>query len=127
MARHWFLNRRHDIFVDRGDPSGYDFTAVDFTLDAAWHDLDLSGVVPAKAKAVVIRLVAKNAAAQKNVSFKKRGNTNDYNIFRLYTQVADGSIENQFITPIDVNRFIEYQASAGAWTVLSLVISGWFN
>jgi len=41
-------------FEDRGDPAVYDYDKNDLTKDGAWHDLDLSGIVPENAKAVFI-------------------------------------------------------------------------
>ncbi|GAH71411.1 unnamed protein product, partial [marine sediment metagenome] len=41
-------------FVDRGDPAAYDYAKEDLTIDGAWHDMDLSGIVSEFAKAVFI-------------------------------------------------------------------------
>jgi hypothetical protein len=126
MARHWWLNRQHDIFVDRGDPVGFDWNAAALTIDAAWHDLDCSGIVPAGAKAILFYLHLKNNTAQENVMLRKKGNVNTTNMGRAHIQVTNMIVTVDMICPCDANRFVEYNASnGGAWGTLYICVKGW--
>ena len=114
-------------YVDRGDPAAVDFAVGALTTDGAWHDLDLSSIVPASAKAVIIRAQIEDNAAGSIFAIRKNGNSNIVNNARQVTQVADVPIHiTPTIVPVDTNRVIEYFASNTTWTTINIAVCGWF-
>jgi len=123
----FFLDLAASGFVDRGDPSGYDKAVGDFTADAAWHDLDLSAIVPAKAKAIYLRITIQNDTLNESVSLRKNGNTDVYGARLCRCQVVNQAFDNYLLIPCDTKRVIEYQASnGGTWAAINFVVLGWF-
>lgn len=113
-------------FVDRGDPAAWDYTLNDFTRDAAWHDLDLSGIVPAGAKAIAVFMKIKSNVVGSNLRLRTNGNVNTSNLTELKTQVANVIISFDVVTIPDGNRVVEYYASLAVWTDISLIVKGWW-
>jgi len=113
-------------FVDRGDPSAYDFEPEDFTDDYQWHDLDLSSIVDRNAKCVVLTILMKSPTVDAEITLRKNGNTNERNYSRQYIQAANQAIVAQLIVSPDNNGVIEYKVSNVVWTCLHVCIVGWF-
>lgn len=113
-------------FVDRGDPAIEDFNSGDITDDDAWHDMDLSGIVPAGAKAVAISVSM--LAVQTGLAFylRRKGNANAFNVAVGYTQVAYLAKGLDLVVPLDGDRFIQYNAANGNWLVLDVTVKGWW-
>jgi hypothetical protein len=112
-------------YVRRKDPATYDATQATLTLDAAWHDLDLSSIIPKNAKLVHFRLRVANAATGKHVKLRANGETLEY-------AIVDGSIivvnlAHELTAILECNgQAIEYKADAVAWASIGFVVLGWF-
>jgi len=113
-------------FVDRGDPTAFDFTLADFTTDFVWHDLDLSALVPPGAMAAVLKLSIITTNTQKIVYFRKNGNVQPYNVSFLAIQVANTWIGGDLIVALDTERKVQYKIHAATWTAINAIIAGWF-
>ena len=113
-------------FIDRGDPASADFAVGDFTTDLTWCDLDLSSIVPAGAKAVVLKIEVKDGSLEQFVQFRKNGNSNIYANFLVYTQTANIRFAGQGIVPCDANRVIEYRTANTTFTNIDVTVLGWF-
>jgi hypothetical protein len=113
-------------FVDRGDPADWDFTDGDLTFDYDWHDLSLAAIIPAGAKAVLMRLFIKSTDVTDFINLRKKGNTNTINTDSCFTQVSDVWNRTSVIVACDTNRIIQYQCSTGAWTNIFIVVGGWW-
>lgn len=112
-------------YIDRGDPVNEDFTAAQLIDDGAWHELDLSGIVPAKAQAVHLILVFVNAAISKLVTLRKAGNVRVRNISVLYTYIAGVPTYHTTFVAVDADRKIEYNIDAGGWILKGMTVRGW--
>lgn len=114
-------------FVNRGDPAAQDKAVGDFTTDGNWYDLDLSSIVPAGVKAILLRISILDNLVNQVLFLRKNGNSNSINSMQLRTQVANQRIHNSeaVITP-DTNRVIEYWASNTVWTEINLTVAGWW-
>lgn len=112
-------------YVDRGDPSAFDFTQATLTINAAWHDLDLSSIVPAGAKAVHLAVWVNDNATYQECHIRSKGNVNEISVLTARTQVAniDSSIEG--IVAVGATRVVQYLVDTGTNFVLILV-KGWF-
>jgi len=119
------INSGGMTIVDRGDPSSPDFTVGNFTLDAAWHDLDLSAIVPAGAMGVLISVVTDTSDANQQIMFRKKGNANYRNVAWIYNH---NYCEIQGLNCIifgDTDRKIQYMSNT-QWTKLDFTVCGWF-
>ena len=115
------------VFVDRGDPAAADFDEGDLTADAAWHDLNLAGIIPVGAKTVAISVVARaDGAGGKVFALRKNGNSNELARPALYTQVINQNMAVVLIVAVDSDRKIEYELTAVNW-VLTFTVNGWWN
>jgi hypothetical protein len=119
----WYLN---PSYYDRGDPADADFVKTDLTTDGAWHELDLSGIVPEGAKAVSISLYIVDNLAGQIVRFRRAGNVNIFAITGTATQVAYVPIFTHCICAVDENRKIEYYCSNTSFTGIQITINGWW-
>ena len=113
-------------YVDRGDPSDYDFDKDDLTTDLTWRDLDLSSIVPEGAQLIHIR-VRLASFDLAGLQFRKKGNTNTINTVTTKIQVANIYYYEDFFVACDNNRKIQYLASDVTWTNLDIAIRGWFT
>jgi len=113
-------------FVDRGDPSAVDFTETSLTTDGTWRDLDLSAIVGAGAKAVLLSVRITDNQTATEFSFRKNGNSNTINISKLNTQVANLPFYLDVIVPLDANGKIEYMGSNTPFSDISITVRGWW-
>jgi hypothetical protein len=114
-------------FTDRGNPANPDWTQLTITQDAAYHDLDLSGIVPIGTKAVLLTVGILSTSANRLLRFRKKGNSNNINITETRTQVANQAIYALVVVGVDENRLIEYYASNAAFTGINVTVSGWWK
>jgi hypothetical protein len=114
------------VFENRGDPAAADFTQVDLTTDGSWHELDLSGIVPVGAKAVLLTFGIVDNAANSIFRFRKKGNVNIVNITEARTQVANVAIYTMAVCAVDEERKIEYYGSNVVFTGIAITVSGWW-
>jgi len=114
------------MYVDRGDPAAYDYAKEDLSKDGAWHDLDLSGIVPAGAKAVFIIGHVQGAGADWAIMFRKKGNTNEINHGGMETLRANVERHRSSTVALSTARVIQYKADNQAWTTLDLCVRGWW-
>lgn len=115
-----------NAFIDRGDPAAVDFALGDLTRDGAYHDLNLSGIVPAGAKGVCLSVLAVNAFVNKFAYFRTKSNANDFNISILAIQVTlvlDGA---DLTVPLPSTRIIEYNLDAVGWVFFTITVKGWW-
>lgn len=117
----------YGFFHDRGDPTEFDFDQGDLTTDATWRDLDLSGIVPAGAKTVGLYVVILDDAVSSTLQFRKNGNTGLYNIGIVGTQVANVPIWVHLVVACDANRVIEYNGANLAFTLIGVLVTGWWK
>lgn len=113
-------------FIDRGDPITVDFDKADFTLDDAWHELDLSGIVPEGATGIAFTVTVFNTAVGKFVRFRRAGNIREKNITEIGTQVANLFYGNDGVVSVNTDRKIEYKMSGAGWIVINMTVKGWW-
>lgn len=113
-------------YVDRGDPAAYDFGIGDLTVGEGWQKLDLSGIVPAGAKAVELRVAMKDNVAGSYMYLRKYGNVNSRNAAFLSTQVANLDINFSVMVTCNISRWIAYLIPDITFITLNIVVRGWF-
>lgn len=113
-------------YVDRGDPAVQDWSTATLTENGTWNDLDCSAIVPDGAKAIIFFIHASDDTAAGEITLRKKGNINTYNVGGLTHQVANVSTQSQIIIPCDVNRVIQYWITNKVWSTIRITICGWF-
>lgn len=120
-------NGDDDGFHDRGNANYYDVLTASLTTNGAWHDLDLSAIIPNNTTAVVLSVLVKDDAVGSTIQFRKNGNTAIYNRSFTVTQVADVYSVATIIVPCDEDGIIEYLATNTTWTEILITVVGWFK
>lgn len=115
------------MYADRGDPAAYDFDKDDFTKDGAWHDLDLSSIVPVCVKAVLLIGHVEGNGVDWTIMFRKKGNVNEVNHGGMETLRANVERCRMIICSVDTNRVLQYKADNQNWATLDLAVRGWWR
>lgn len=113
-------------FVDRGDPASNDFAGADFTKDNNWHNLDLSGIVPAGAKAVLVRALCTSTSINRSFLLRKDGNANSINWVQYRCTVANVPYTADAVCPISTARKLEYRVTHTDLYTIYLTVKGWW-
>lgn len=113
-------------FVDRGDPEFQDFSKADFNQTAGWHDLDLSGLVPSNASAVLFWFDGYSGTVGSTVTFREKGNSFVANTSSIFAQVADVLNRHDFVCPIGPDGLLEYRFTTPDWDFMGLTVKGWW-
>lgn len=115
----------HAVFVDRGDPADDDFDQTDLPIVGSYADLDVSSIVPAGAIAILYRLVYMHPASGMQLTFQKKGNSNDINKSQVFTQVANIYAAQDCIVALDASRVFQYFQST-SFSYIRIAIRGWW-
>ena len=116
------------VFTDRGDASAPDHTQATLTIDSAWHDWDLSGIVPAGATSVLIRALVSNATAASAIWLRKNGQSNTVNSATLRATAPAQTVVADLVVACDANRVIEYYVgNLGTYDDIDLTVAGWWK
>lgn len=109
--------------VYRAGFAGYDFSLGDFTVDSAWHDWDLSGIVPAGTTVVHCRARLYTGASLSLVfQCRKNGETDGNAMSRLFTHPLNQDWDYDFWVNVDGDRVAEYFVQTGGWNNLDIII-----
>ena len=112
-------------FVDRGDPSAWDWTHATLTTDGNWHDLDCSAIVPTGTKVIYFRMYLQDDVAGSYLFLRKKGNSGTYNAAGLRVPAANADIEGNSWVSCNSSRMVQYMASNVAFTVVGLLVRAW--
>jgi len=114
------------VMGSSGDPTAPHFTYADLTLDGAWHDLDLSSIVPAGKNFVQLHVYLSAALTPMKIAyFRPNGNVNTVNVASVVANVGMVAYAD-IIVPLDSARVIEYHVTSGDVT-LEIVVGGWLT
>lgn len=103
---------------DAGDKTAVDFTNYTCTVDGSNHYLNLSALVPARTKYILIDVQVTSMGSTYAILFFKNGNTHNYN-----RQYADRLGHVDLWVPLDATGKLGYNASIGS--VFSITICGY--
>jgi hypothetical protein len=115
-----------DVWDDEGDVAAVDYAVGNFTKDATWRDLDISGIVGAQKCLVALRVVCSSGTPGEVFAVRTNGDTNGINIDQIYAQVANVVNAATLWVETDASGVIEYYAStlAAGWTTLNMTVAG---
>ena len=111
------------IWVKGGD-TDWDYTQATLSVDSNWHELDLSSIVSATAKAVVLFVAMKDGSAGMLAMFMENGYS--YYEGALRTPEANTYDYEILILGLDGDKKIKYYIQTGT-DELTLKVLGWFE
>lgn len=110
----------------RGDTPGNDFTILDFTIDNAWHGLDLSAIAPADAQMVNVIFNMRSTTINKRTLFRRKGITGSGQVIETRSQVANVFFTTSFAIPLNADRVCEYKVTSVDVNGMFLTVLGWW-
>lgn len=106
-----------NVINEPGDISAYHYSIDDFTLDGNYHTFDLSSIVGAVKRMVLVRFSTfTDQSSWTNwwIRMKTNGNTNNYNIAEINNSVQNSYQHKEFWVQTDSSGRIEYNIEG--WT-----------
>lgn len=119
------INLQAYAYIDRGDVANWDYGESDFTEDTAYHDLDLSGIIPVNTKLVRLTGEISTTVAGKAFRVREKGIISARHRTGQVTQVDSRPIVFDIVVVPDVNGVIEYYFAAATWTT-HIFVAGWW-
>lgn len=114
------------VYIPRLTSLVADFQLGDFTTDNAYHTLDLSAIVPAGVSAVNLATRVVGPGVGNMVSYRHPDDTRAQGRGILFTQFAHIDKRQVWAQGVDSNRHIEYRMQNVAWTLMLLLVRGWW-
>lgn len=102
----------------------WDYTA--FTRDSAYHDFDMSAVVPSGAVLVALTVYMKRSAVGKQWRWRSTSWNTVYGNEYLFSQVANIDLAASILVPIDATGKVSYYAESVNWVAGNVTVKGWF-
>jgi len=113
-------------YRDRGNCGGPDHHLATLVRDNAWHDLDLSAIVPDGANCIAFNLRLRAAVTGKTFRLRNKAVTTEEP--RAMTSVYPAGLNCWFDMFIGCNadRVIQYRMSTDPWLNVELTVKGWW-
>lgn len=118
------------IYHDRGDPAAPDFVGANLVVDMAWHELDLSSIVPEAGANHLVHLMGFSRwvdGAGAEMRFRKVGNIHEVNMaWTIEGPVAKSASTDMWVM-LNADRKIEYNVNAPELSnrEIMLLVRGW--
>lgn len=113
-------------YVDRGNLASYDFTEATLTEDGNWYDMDLSAIVGAGVRLVLLKVDIVNTAAGQPGNLRTKGYTGNANIVTFFSVANNVHLCGDRWVLTDANGVIEYVFNATTWSQINIGVRGWF-
>jgi len=114
-------------FLAKAEQQSYDFTLNDFTRDDQYHDLDLSSLIPAGTKAVLLWGAYKSDTADCECRLVQYGHTGTYRKVLRHQHVVNIGQDIDCLMPVDSNRKIKYAfSSVPTYVYINLSVVAYF-
>lgn len=107
--------------------SAWQYAIGGLTADGAWHNdsLDFTGVVPAGAIGIVLRVSISDDAVGSVVGIRHDAGSS-VSLRTMRTQVANVINEQNFFLPLEADRLMDYNISNLVWTSVDIAVIGYF-
>ena len=120
------LSRKGGLkFVARTPTVGTDFSLPFFTWDGTWHNLDMSAIVPIKAKAVLVEVGLCWNQVGNQVFLRHPDDTNANGAIQFRQTLVSQRHYRTVLMPVK-NATISYKTWNGTGQYFNWVILGWF-
>ena len=115
-----------EVYVDRGDPSGWDFTIANLVADAAWHEMDLTNVIgEVSARLVLMRVRLTGPTVGGFIYFRESGNVATINYAGVPILTTTTPVDASIIIHLAATQKVDYILSVGV-TVCFLFVRGYW-
>ncbi|KKL94701.1 hypothetical protein LCGC14_1862020 [marine sediment metagenome] len=114
-----------DITVNRGNVTDPDWQSVDLTKDDAYHDLDLSGIVPVGTTFVQIIIQFLGFDTTLYLSLKEKDYISAELGHHLSQRVAGTPYMAEVWLGVNADRVIEYKSKNALWLDLQITVAAW--
>lgn len=112
-------------WIQRPDFDGNDFLKEALTIDNAWHELDVSAIVPAGASAAHFHIKVDANTIGGVIYMRPRGRSEFTGTCKVRPQVAGQPIAYFPTVGLDSSRIIEYRISSAVWVLINIKIEAW--
>lgn len=113
-------------YFERPYPGDPDWEKPILNADTSWHDRDLSGIVPVGTRAVLFYLRGEASASGRSLLLRPNNTYTGVGITGLRMQIANRGYDQTKVLSIGDDRTFQTKVSATSWTVLELVVAGWW-
>ena len=113
-------------YIDRGDDGSYDFTLANLTLDGPFHDLDVSGIVPEGATAVLFSFWGDSTDVPLSFVIQRKGGDAGGQEWRVTTQIAHVPVSHDGVVVCPDDRILEYRGTGFVWDFVGVRVKGWW-
>ena len=114
------------LFVDRGARVAHDFNDTDLTIDDGIHTLDMSAIVPATAKIIVVACGTKNPTVGPTTRIAPVGYNPQINGLQLCACVANMQTWGEVLVKVTTGIGIDYMVDSGGTPNIYIDVEGWF-
>ncbi len=121
----WMGGNALNISINRGDPAVKDFETVDFTIDNAWHDLNLTAIIPAMTGFLFCTVEINYNAIGRLVQFRTKGNVNRPNVSAIRSVAVNSPNVADITIPTAGNQIIQYKIEHTDFLNISLTVKSW--
>lgn len=112
-------------YTDRGDIDSPDMDLGTIVTNGAWQALNLSSIIGAGHRLVLISVFAVAETYGNMIEFRTAGNENDANTARFMTMVADGEQVADLWVWSNASGVINYRCADTTWDTVEFTIRGW--
>ena len=121
-----FIARKGGMsFVARNPTKTDDYTEANFTWNGAWHDLDMSAIVPLSAKLVLITIRHTWHSVGSSAALRHPDDTNSDGSIVIIQPVGDQCFFHTILIPVK-NGKVSYKQWNGAPQLYMWRVVGWF-
>jgi len=123
----FFLRPSGMEFSYRGNAGGVDLVTTSIFKDAAYHEWDMSGIIPAGTKLVLLKLWRIRSTATDNTAqFRPKGGEDLYNTAHWTCPLGNEYFYPDILVVPDADGIIEYKFSA-SFNYCEFLVRGWFK
>ncbi len=122
-----FLSRKAGIrYVDGGDKAAGDYQLGSFTVDDAWHTLDMSAIIGVGVKLVNLFAIVAGTSFADYIEFRTHGNVEEINVALFAIPTGTPQIMDDKWVLTDADGKVDYKAGAVATLVgVDITVRGW--
>ncbi len=121
---HQILGKPHFVWRTP-EPTSPDYTQATLTEDNAWHELDISGIVPANTTAIAVSLIVSDGSVGARGRLRSSSQSSIYQVLEIQVNVTNKTISNNGIVGVS-GQAIDYAFNV-VFTSISLTILGWWT
>ena len=120
---HQILGKPHFVWRTP-EPTSADYTQATLTEDDAFHELDISGIVPANTTAIAVSLIVSDGSVGARGRLRSSSQSSFYQALEIQVNVANKTITNNGIVGVS-GQAIDYAFNV-VFTYISITILGWY-